>query len=376
MRISLVTETFFPQVNGVSRSLGRLVQYLVAAGDEVHLLIPRYPPSEDDSRAGVKRVDAFRSVPLPFYPEVLLPLATPRMVRRRLAAFRPDIVHVATEGPLGWAAVRAARGMHLPLVTSYHTNFSHYTTCYRLGLFSRLLWRYLRRFHNAGLATFCPTESIRNILEENRFNNIIVWGRGVDGELFHPRRREAALRRQFGADGVGDCLLVCAGRLAPEKNLDVLVDAVAGMPADANVRLVLIGDGPSRDALQRRADGRVVFAGYRRGEALAAAVASADLMVFPSLSETFGNVVLEAMACGLPVVAFDAPGPRDVIRDGRTGRVVAPATAEALRQATLELVRDHARREAMGREALAFARAQTWDSVLAVVRDTYRRVLS
>ena len=371
MRIALVSETWFPQVNGVSRSLEKLVESFVGCGDTVRLFIPRYPKSHLPD--GVSAV-GFRAVPLPFYPEVRLPVVTPATVARELVSFRPDVVHIATEGPLGWAALRASRRLGLPVVSSYHTSFAHYLRLYGAGWLEGTAWRYLRGFHNATAATFCPTPSIRDQLREKGFERVEIWSRGVNCGHFHPGKRNGELRRQLGVPE-NAVVLACCGRLAAEKNLETLLAAFSRLDPSKPVNLLLVGDGPLRPKLEASGDPRVIFTGYRRGEELACIYASADLFVFPSLSDTFGNVLLEAMASGLPAVAFDVPGPRDVIRCGETGLLVGQVGAETLAAALAGLIADPARMAGMSANAREFAAGQDWEKINSVVRQRYLEVI-
>lgn len=371
LRIALVSETWFPQVNGVSRSLEKLVESFARCGDSVRLFIPRYPESQ--LQDGVSAI-GFRSIPLPFYPEVRLPVVIPATVGRELAGFRPDIVHIATEGPLGWAALRAARRLGLPVVSSYHTSFAHYLRLYGAGWLEGAAWRYLRGFHNATAATFCPTPSIRDQLLAKGFERVEIWSRGVDAVRFHPHKRDPDLRRRLGvADNA--VVLACCGRLAAEKNLETLLAAFSRLTPSSPVHLLLIGDGPLRAKLESAGDPRVIFTGYRRGEELARLYAAADLFVFPSLSDTFGNVLLEAMASGLPAVAFEVPGPRDVVLPGETGLLVGEVGAEPLAAALAGLLADPARLGRMSAAARRHAAGQDWEAINAVVRRRYLEVV-
>jgi len=196
MRISLVSETYFPQINGVSRTLDRLVAELLSQGDEVQLLLPHYGESRDESPERVSVV-SYPALPLPFYREIRLPITSPGRVARQLSKFRPGLVHIATEGPLGWAALRAARRLGLPTVSSFHTLFPNYLGCYGIGQLTPLAWRYLRWLHNATAVTFCPTPSIRDLLQEQGFHNLEIWSRGVDSQRFHPDKRDPQLRRSL-----------------------------------------------------------------------------------------------------------------------------------------------------------------------------------
>lgn len=373
LRISLVSETYFPQINGVSRTLDRLVRHCTDSGDLVQLLLPRYPQPPAELPPGADRRD-WRAVPLPFYREVMLPLVTPGMVSGALADFRPDLVHIATEGPLGWAALRASRYRQLPAVSSYHTNFAEYLIRYRAGLLTPFCWRYLRRFHNATHMTFCPTPSTRRKLESRGFRNVAVWSRGVDSAHFHPAKRDPGLRTALGI-APDEIVLAYAGRLAAEKNLDMLVNAWRTLPERQRCRLLFIGDGPLRRRLEEQTGERGIFAGYRHGEELARIYASADLFVFPSLTETFGNVILEAMASGLPAIGFAVQGPGDIIQDGRTGRLVRTVHADQLQQAMSAVVSDEGQRRQMARHARHYAEAQSWERIMGGLRASYFETL-
>ncbi|APG28678.1 hypothetical protein A7E78_13050 [Syntrophotalea acetylenivorans] len=369
MRITLVTETYFPQINGVSRTLEKLVGHCSDRGDQIQLLVPRYDQSLKEDSAGVERTD-FRGFSLPCYREVALPLTTPVRIRRELSRFGSQLVHIATEGPLGWVALRAARSLGLPIVSSYHTNFPQYLAGYRLGWLEPPAWRYLRWFHNRTLQTFCPTPSIRSLLLDRGFKNVGVWGRGVDSDHFHPSQRDEALRLSLGFLPQ-ETVLVYLGRLAAEKNLQMLFDAFDRLSADNPCRLLVIGDGPLGDRLHKKADQRVIFVGYQRGIELARLLAVGDLLVFPSLTDTFGNVMLEGMASGLPAIGFDVPGPKDVIMDGQTGNVVPHATVADLALAIDRMVGDQDELRKMGQQARRHAEGQSWPRIMEGVREQY-----
>lgn len=368
MRITLVTETYFPQINGVSRTLDRLVTGLREQGDQVQLLIPRYrEPGE--ARPDDLSVVGYPAFALPFYREILLPLVTPGRIRRQLQSFKPDIVHIATEGPLGWAALRAARQLKLPTVSSFHTLFPAYLRSYGIGLLAPLAWRYLRWLHNATGATFCPTPSIRELLLEQGFENVRIWGRGVDSQRFNPAKRDPQLRRQLGfADN--ETVFLYAGRLAAEKNLPMLAEAIRHLDRP-EARLLLVGDGPLRKQLESRQDPRLVFTGYQRGEELARFYASADVMVFPSLTDTFGNVMLEAMASGLPVLGYRVPGPKDVIKDGVTGELVKEVSARAMAETMRHWLKGAIDLEYFATRARQEAASKSWSAINATVRECY-----
>ncbi len=369
-RISLVSETYLPQVNGVSRSLDRLSRHLTAGGTEVQVIAPRY--RERTALPIGATLHGFPSVAFPPYPEVRLCGALPRHLGAAFRRFGPQAVHIATEGPLGLAALLAARTLRIPVVSSFHTHFPRYLGFYGLGGLTPAAWRYLRWFHNRTCVTLCPTPSIRGELAGHGVERLVVWGRGVDAAFFRPELRSPDVRSDWGARPE-DVVLQYVGRLAPEKNLDTLLDAFECLPPGLKCRLVLVGDGPARQRLRTKAGERVVFTGYRTGEALAQAFASADVFVFPSLTDTFGNVLLEAMASGLPAVAFRAPGPGDVIREGETGLFAEGPDARALGRSIATLAADAGRRRAMASAARSWATTQTWEAANETVVDEYRR---
>ncbi len=368
MKIAIVTETYFPQVNGVSRTLDRLVEHLLGQGNQVHLLIPDYGEKSPITRDGVG-VTSFRGWRLPNYPEILLPFVRPATIKRHLQQFSPDMIHVATEGPLGWAALQAAGKLKIPVVSSYHTNFAQYMQSYRLKAVEGLVWKYLRWFHNRTCITFCPTPSIREVLLEKGVAPVAVWGRGVDATWFSPHKRSEQVREELGFAPEEVVFLYC-GRLAAEKNLGMLVEAFNRLE-DPRARLLMIGDGPLLNRLKADCDSRVVFAGYRHGEDLARLYAAADVMAFPSVSETFGNVILEAMASGLPVIGFDVPGPKDILQNGATGELVPAVSAQAMHESMTRLLEDAGYRQELGRSARIYAQQQNWSCINKVVSDGY-----
>ena len=326
MNVAFVTETFPPEANGAAMTAGRLVDGLLALGHHVELVRPR-PVEAAAASASGRREDVWvPGVPLPLYRGVRLGLpAVPQLIAR-WSRRRPDLVHIVTEGPLGLSALHAARRLRLPVSSGFHTNFHTYMGFYGLPWLRAAAVGYLRWFHNRTAATLVPTEQTRLDLQRAGFRNLAVVARGVDTALYAPHKRRVDLRARWGAP-TGPVALV-VGRLAKEKNLPLAVEAFQAMRRERpQARLVVVGDGPLRPELQRRHPD-VVFTGTLRGEELAAHYASADVFLFPSLTETFGNVVLEAMASGLAVVAFDDAAAREHIRHADNG-LVAPAPDRA-----------------------------------------------
>jgi glycosyltransferase involved in cell wall biosynthesis len=259
-----------------------------------------------------------------------------RYLKRLWSHQRPDLVHIATEGPLGWSALQAALQLQLPVSSDFRTNFHAYSRHYGIGWLHKPIMAYLRKFHNRAHCTMVPTEALRSELDSLGFRGLRVVSRGVDLARFDPAQRSLALREIWGA-GPDDPVLACVGRLAPEKNLDTLLQAYQAFKARRpNARLLLVGDGPLRAPLQQRCP-EAIFAGQQGGQALAAHYASADLFLFPSLTETFGNVTIEAMASGLPVLAFAYAAAAELIDDGDQGRLVAMSDNAAFVRAAAAL---------------------------------------
>ena len=321
LRISVVTETYPPEINGVAMTIGQMVDGLLARGHAVQVVRPRQHGRDVAHKAGHLDVLPLPGLPLPFYPQLRLGLPAGRHLLACWQQTPPDIVHLVTEGPLSRSALHVARRLGLPVFSDFHTNFHGYSRHYRAGLLAQAIIAYLRRFHNRADCTLVPTGQLADELRTLGFQRVRVLGRGIDTALFTPQRRDPGLRRAWGA-GPDDPVVLSVGRLAAEKNLQLVLDAHAALhqhrPA---TRLVLVGDGPLAARL-RAQHPDILFAGMRTGADLAAHYASADLFLFPSLTETFGNVTLEAMASGPAVVAFDYAAARHHIRHGHDGWLV------------------------------------------------------
>lgn len=362
LRVAVVSETYPPEVNGVARTVARIVEGLHARGHDLQVVRPRQTAQAATPRQRLEEI-LVRSMPIPRYPELRMGLPSKRALVRLWSEHRPDIVHIATEGPLGWSALSAASYLRLPVSSDFRTNFHAYTLHYGLSWLHRPMAAYLRKFHNRAHCTMVPTEGLRQELMAAGFERLQVLARGVDTELFDPERRSPALRRDWGAQP-DDLVVACVGRLAMEKNLQLLIDsfrAIENIRPDA--RLVLVGDGPMRGELQLACP-QARFAGQRGGEDLAQHYASADLFLFPSLTETFGNVTTEALASGLPVVAFDYAAAGQLIRHGSNGLLARVGDAPAFVGAALQAARDNALRKRMGLQARHTALKLGWDPVV------------
>lgn len=372
MRATIVTETYFPQVNGVSRTLGQLVRHLCGQGDEVQLVHPDYgAPKVFD------RTVLVPSFSLPFYKELRLPRPPFRGVHRAIEAFAPDIVHIATEATLGLSILRHTLRHGTPVVSSFHTNFDQYSAHYGVGWARGTIWRYLRWFHNRTLETYVPSRATIGELEGRGFERLVLWPRGVDSTLFRPDRPGRDRVRESLGFQAGDVVIAYVSRIAAEKNIDYLAEALSEVSsARTDARFLFVGDGPEREEVERRMGAGARFVGYRSGEDLADHYAAADLFAFSSLTETFGNVVLEAMASGLPVIALRAGGVGDIVRPGDTGMLLpADASPRAFAASVMSLVDCERDRRRMSAAARSFALSQSWDEIMGTLRSRYERLI-
>jgi glycosyltransferase involved in cell wall biosynthesis len=326
MRILVATDAWHPQVNGVVRTLMMVAQAAKALGSDVSFLTPL----------------SFRTFAMPSYPDLRLALPAPGKIARLIAEARPDCIHIATEGPIGLMVRRHCRIHRLPFTTSFHTRFPDYISA-RLPIPEGWIWAALRLFHGASQAVMAATPALAAELRARGFRNVVLWSRGVDTGLFHPRDVDFCLPRP---------VFLCVGRVAVEKNLE------AFLGLDLPGTKVIVGDGPARAALERKYP-QAVFLGARQGEQLAQAYAAADVFVFPSRTDTFGLVLLEALASGLPVAAFPVTGPRDVIGEAPVG-----VLNEDLRLACLAAV------TISPQACLDFAAEHTWEASARAFIDT------
>ena len=388
LRLAIFTDTYPPQVNGVARTLARLAQAIEQRGGAVRIVTIADPGASSDAGPDAtpdvtpdatpdSQVERWPSIPFWAYPQLRIAAPSRQRALDLIDQWKPNLVHVATEFGVGLAGLFAAEEAGVPVVTSYHTHFKAYLEFYNLSALGPVAWPYLRWFHNRGRRTFAPSGIVARELEQMGFENMRVWSRGVDGSRFSPSFRSEAMRAHLGVTRPDQVVVSYVGRLAREKDLIVLMRAMHTMRERAGDRVVfaIVGDGPAEAECRAAAPTGTVFTGKLTGRELAAAYASADIFAFPSITETFGNVVLEAMASGLAVVAPDI---------GATTEYATPETAvqfrakdaESFAGQLLRLVDDSALRARIAASGLAFARATTWDSIFdRLVRD-YRDVVA
>lgn len=357
MRIAIFAETFLPKWDGVANTLCYLLDHLAAAGHDSLMFAPHGAP-KIYARTPIVGLPCFT---FPLYHDLRLvpPLFS---VKRQLEAFHPDLIHIVNPALLGLIGLRHARELDRPTVASYHTNIPGYAQRYGLPFLREPLWAYFRWIHNQADLNLCPSRFTRDELVAHRFERVCIWGHGVDTDRFNPAHRDSVWRYRLSGGHPGAPLLLYVGRLAAEKRVDWLRPLLDAFP---QVRLAVVGDGPARPELEALfADTPTVFTGYLQGEALARAYAAADLFVFPSATETLGNVVLEAMASGLPVIAARAGGPVDHVCDGETGFFFEPDNVQDLITQVWRSIAIPGLMQELGVNARAYAQAQNWTATL------------
>ena len=375
LSIALVTETYLPEVNGVAITIGRMVHGLLKRGHRIHMIRPRQHKQDTAAKNDNYAETLVAGMPIPGYPELKSGLPSKGILTRLWKQQRPDIVHIATEGPLGWSALSAARKLNIPVSTDFHTNFHSYTQHYGVGLLKKPIAAYLRHFHNKAACTLVPTVSLQQQLEFEGYKNVLVVSRGVDSELFHPSKRSAELRASWNADDDTPVVMLVS-RIAPEKNLHVVIRAFEQMrQINPLAKLVMVGDGPARAELEKQHP-HVIFAGMQTGEPLAQHYASGDIFLYPSLTETYGNVTIEAMASGLATVAYDYAAAKQHMRHDVNGILVPFADTDAFVTHAKGLITDMDRVRRLRLAARQTVETLTWEHIMgemeAVLLDIVR----
>ena len=372
LRIALVTGNYNYVRDGANQALNRLVEYLLRQGAQVRVYSPTVPEPAFEPQGDLVSVP---SAAIPGRPEYRWPLALSRRVRRDLAAFNPNVVHVASPDVVAHRTVSWARRRGLPVCASVHTRFETYFRYYNLAWLEPVMVAILRRFYRRCDALVVPSESMAQVLREQRMNyDIDIWSRGVDRTIFHPDQRSLEWRRSLG---VGDDEVVVGfhSRLVMEKGLDVFSDTIDELRRrGVRHRVVIVGDGPARQWLETRLPD-AIFAGFMAGQDLGKAVASMDVLFFPSTTETFGNVSLEAMASGLPVVAAAATGSQNLVDNGVSGRLIRPGAVHSFAEALRGYIEQADLRAAHGAAGELRSRDFSWDQINQVVADTYLRLI-
>ncbi|MFA0814484.1 MAG: glycosyltransferase family 4 protein [Anaerofustis sp.] len=373
MRVAIFTDTFSPQINGIANTLNQLTSYFQSKGIEYLLFAPDYGETESrlKSEPHVVRLRGHRFL---LYPECSLAFPNFFRQRERIRHFRPDVIHVTTEYGIGTCGQLIAKDLNIPLVTSYHTNFDRYLEEFHLALLKRPYWSYMKRFHGQARITLCPSQDTLCELSTRGFSHLGIWSRGVDLSRFHPKYRSEDTRAMLGAEGRTVFLYV--GRISKEKGLDVLVRSILMINKryEKDCLFVFTGDGPYLEELRSQQLPNAVFTGALKGEALSSMYASSDVFVFPSGTETFGNVALEAMASGLALICVDSGGVTDFANHRQNAYIAKWNSHKSLARAMQALLKDAALRTRLGQSGFATAMGRTWETIFNSLIETYQSV--
>ena len=371
MKVAVFTDTFLPQINGVTNTLVKMIQYFEKHDIDYMIFAPEH--DQEDSR-GLKKVERFFSIKFFLYPECRVSLPNFFRVKNTLLNYKPDVIHLMTEFSMGLAGLYYGKKYHIPILSNYTTHFAQYLQYYNLQSFERNIWHYMKWFHNQSQYTLCASTDTESILHQEGIKDTAIFTRGVDQEIFSPRLRSTALRKELGIHE--KTVLLYVGRVSVEKELDILFDAYQSLVKryKEQIALIVTGDGPELEKYKKSFGDQVIFTGYKKGEELGSIYASSDLFVFPSSTETFGNVVLEAMAAGIPAVAPQAGGVKDIIKNRENGLFFNPGEAKDLEKKVESLLEDTKLYQEMKEGARLTAQRRGWESVFAQLVNIYQEV--
>jgi len=371
MRVALFTDTFLPQINGVTNTLAKLIEYYKANNIEYLIFAP-------DSYNNVNEnlnIEKFISIKFLLYPECRL--AFPNVIRLKssLLQFKPDIIHIMTEFNMGVAGLTYGKKLGIPTISNYTTNFAQYLKYYSLEIFKKASWNYMRWFHNQNDITLCPSMETREMLRDQGIQNTGIFSRGVDTYNFNENLRSIKLRKQLGVND--KIVLLYVGRVAMEKDINVLLESYTRILSlfENKVTLIITGNGPELSRCKKSFPRCTIFTGFKKGKELAEIYASCDIFVFPSPTETFGNVVLEAMASGLPVIAANAGGVKDTVKNRINGLLFKAGDVRELANSIIELIENKNLRDSLKDNARKTVLERSWKNVFDGLVDNYEEVI-
>lgn len=372
MKIAIFTDTFVPEVNGVAKTLKRFTDYLAKNNIEYRVFAPQSATEKD---VFSDYVYSIKSLPFYLYPDCRIALPNLLQLREEVQQFQPDIIHVTTPFNMGLTGLHLARKLQIPVVGSYHTDFDKYLDYYHLQFLSEMLWKYMRWFHKPLRKIFVPSSHTLQQLRQRGFTNLSIWPRGIDPTVFHPDYDHETIRTKYHIKE--KYVLTYVGRIAKEKDVLLLPEIAEMLPNHIkyNVHWLVVGDGPMRKELEDIAPGNMTFAGFVEGEELANIYAASDLFVFPSPTETFGNVMLESLACGTPVVGANAGGVKTIVQNGITGILCEEKDVTEFVQAITSLLTRKHTRKLMGENSVRYAQSQSWDKILRNLLMEYEEAL-
>lgn len=370
MKIALFSDTYLPQINGVTNTLNKLIQYYDTMGIEYKIFIPKY-----EMELKSHNIESFYSIKFFMYPENRVAFPNSFRISSTLSTFQPDIIHIMTEFNMGMAGLNYGKKHGIPTVTNYTTNFPQYADYYKINILKESIWNYLKWFHSQSEITLCPSIITQTLLHSHGIYNTKIFSRGIDYKSFHPLKRSNQLRKKLGI--MSKIAFLYVGRVSAEKDLDILCSSYHEIDKryHENVVLIITGDGPYLEKCKQIFPANTIFTGFLKGKELAEIYASCDIFVCPSSTETFGNVVLEAMASGLPVIGADAGGVGEIIWHGVTGLKFRERDAKELAKCMKDLVEDIDFRDHLKENGREFAENRSWENIFDGLNDTYHEIL-
>ncbi|WP_404458257.1 glycosyltransferase family 4 protein [Oceanobacillus kapialis] len=373
MRIAIFSDTYAPEINGVALTLRRYTDYLEKQGIEYQV----FAPTVNAQTPGFPQVERLTSIPFLLYRDLRFALPNTTQIKNVLHKFQPTLIHIATPFNVGLYGLQYGKKHNIPMIASYHTHFDNYLDYYSLSFLKKWLWKYMYWFHRPFEKVYVPTISTKEkLLAKQLHPDIGVWGRGVDRRVFSPAKRTPDFfKNHYGIQGKKIILYV--GRMSPEKDIDIVLDTYYSLPdhVKEDTHLVMVGDGPLYKSLSEQHQENITWTGFLEGEQLARVYASSDVFLFPSPTETFGNVVLEALASGLPVIGANEGGVKNLVANGKSGFLCEPGNRNAFAQKTTKLLEDQALRDSFSAEALAFAETLSWDEIFGQFVGSFYEVL-
>ena len=370
MKIALFADTYSPEINGVTNTLNRLVSYYEASGIDYRIFVPKYDTEQTD-----QNIERFYSLKFFLYPESRVTFPNLIRLTRSLTEFQPDLIHLMTEYNMGVTGLYYGKKNGIPTISNYATNFFQYADYYKFNLLDPIIWNYMRWFHNQNDITLCPSHATRNLLRKHGIYRTDIFSREIDTKNFHPMYRSHNFRKSLGMENKTVFLYV--GRISVEKDLDILSEGChAIQEAYKNqAAFVITGDGPYRKKCRTMFPDGTLFTGYKKGRELAEIYASCDIFICPSSTETFGNVVLEAMASGIPVIGADAGGVGEMIQQRHTGLKFKPRNPKELIQCMKELMLDINLRYSLKENGRNYCMNRSWNKIFDALMDIYRETL-
>ncbi len=370
MKVALFTDTYLPQINGVTNTLGKLVSYYEASGIEYKIFVPRYDMEQIN-----ENIERYYSLKFFLYPESRITFPNLFRMTGSLTEFRPDLIHLMTECNMGIAGLRYGKKHGIPTISNYTTNFSQYTNYYKINFLEQAVWNYMKWFHTQNDITLCPSHAAQELLKKHGIYNTDIFSRGIDSENFNPMYRNTEFRKSSGIDGKTVFLYV--GRISVEKDLDILSESYNTIHEIYKDRIALIitGDGPYIRKCKSMFPDDTIFTGFKKGRELAEIYASSDIFICPSSTETFGNVVLEAMASGLPVIGADAGGVGEIIRHRNTGLKFQPRNTKELTGCMRMLLSDTKLRNTLQKNGREIGMNRSWNKIFDGLMDIYQEIL-